>query len=330
METGSRVRVKFGDIRWAVIVAGVAGVASALGATGAVQAAGKTQQRGAPAVKVESAPFGQQIIGKWDEGADGCRRSFYEYRADGAIGRAQRRQDGTWAASPKYFAGRYSLDGNVMTSKVEMVDDQGYLEVKQNLRIDGDGRLIRVDVSRVLVNRRDGTRENEELRDQVLARCPDSEVANADVQVEASLAALHQRIAADRAFTVAHPDVAAIRDELLIQMRQIDQLRIGELPIRFANPHHLPLEAAGDGFRLTIPDMSLILGDDRLVIGTVASEFSLLSPHRLTVRSRIPEKITLLTENGQPSIEVVIGSRKFAGTWDRRLQIFTALAACRT
>ena len=212
-----------------------------------------------------------------------------------------------------------------MTSKVEMVDDQGYLEVKQNLRIDGDGRLIRVDVSRVLVNRRDGTRENEELRDQVLARCPDSEVANADVQVEASLAALHQRIAADRAFAVAHPDAAAIRDELLIQMRQIDQLRIGELPIRFANPHHLPLEAAGDGFRLTIPDMSLILGGDRLVIGTVASEFSLLSAHRLTVRSRIPEKITLLTENGQPSIEVVIGSRKFAGTWDRRLQIFTAL-----
>ncbi len=66
METGSRVRVKFGDIRWAVIVAGVAGVASALGATGAVQAAGKTQQRGAPAVKVESAPLGQRIIGKWD------------------------------------------------------------------------------------------------------------------------------------------------------------------------------------------------------------------------------------------------------------------------
>ena len=189
METGSRVQVTFGVIRWAVVVAGVA---SALGATGAVQAAGKTQQRGAPAVKVESAPLGQRIIGKWDEGGDGCRRSFYQYRADGLIQRAQRRQDGTWAASPMYFSGRYSLHGDVMTSKVEMVDDQGYLEVKQNLRIDGDGRLSRGDISRVLVNRRDGTRENEELRDQVLARCPDSAIADADVQVEASLAARHK------------------------------------------------------------------------------------------------------------------------------------------
>ncbi len=132
-------------------------------------------------------------------------------------------------------------------------------------------------------------------------------------------------VAADRAFASAHPDAAAVRDELLSTLRQVEALHVGELSILAVQPHHLPLDAVGDGYRLTVPDLSLFIEGDRLSNGTVASEFSLLGPHRLAVRSTIPDKISLLAGDGQAVFEVAIGGRQIVGTWDRRLRNFVAL-----
>ncbi len=141
----------------------------------------------------------------------------------------------------------------------------------------------------------------------------------------AQVAEQQKRIAADKAFVAAHPEAGEVRAEVLDQLRLLPILQVGELPIGAAEPHHLPLDVAGDGYRLTLPDLSVDLGGDRLVLGTVTAEFAATGPHRMDVELAVPEKLVVLDASGQAAFEVAIGSQRIAGTWDRRVGNFIAL-----
>lgn len=146
--------------------------------------------------------------------------------------------------------------------------------------------------------------------------------APAPADTAAQAAERQKRIAADRVFAEAHPEAAEARASLLAQLRLFPLLQVGELPIEAVKPHHLPLEVAGDGYRLRLPDLSAGLDGDRLVIGSIDAEFKALGPHRSAIRVTIPEKLVLLGADGQPGLEIAIGGQRIAGTWDNRLAYF--------